>query len=192
MMKKIMLLSALAILLCFAPAMAQEGPYAGVGLDYVNITSAADPYFDTIDPAVGLDIRFGYNFGQVALEGNFIVSSHHDDFPGFSDGDFFGFSIDLKVFFTQPRDPNQFYFLAGVGGYSFDQHDNIGNSFSLDGPGFDLGLGFEHYFNPQVSLDVRGVYRFISYDLKQNGFLVATSVNGDTFTLGTALNFHFW
>jgi opacity protein-like surface antigen len=191
-MKKMILLSALAVLLCFTPAMAKEGPYVGMGLAYVNITSAADPYFDTIDPAIGLDMRVGYNFGAIALEGNFILSTHDDDFPGFSSGDFSGASIDLRVFFTHPRDPTQVYFLAGVGAYSFKQIDNFfGDAYTLEGPGFDLGLGFEHFFNQQVALDVRGVYRFINYDLEINGITVDTNVNGDTFTLGVALNFHF-
>lgn len=191
-MKKIIFLSALAMLFCFTPAMAKEGPYLGVGLTYVNITDSADPYFETVDPAIGLELRVGYNFGAVALEGNFIVSNHDDDFPGFSNGDFSGVSMDLRVFFTHPQDPTQVYFLVGVGAYSFEQTDNFtGDIYEFDGPGFDLGLGFEHFFNPQVALDVRGVYRFINYDSDINGFTVATDVDGDTFTLGVALNFHF-
>lgn len=188
-MKKVIFLVAMAILFCFSPAMAKVGPYVGAGLNYVNITSAADPFFDTVDPALGVDVRFGYNFGMIAVEGNFIFSSHHDSFPGASNGDFFGFSVDAR-FFLNPLSPNQVYFLAGVGGYSFHEN-NLGISDHFDGPGFDLGLGFEHYFNPQLSLDLRGVYRFISYDWEQNGFTIATGVNGDTFTLGAALNFHF-
>ena len=191
-MKKILFLSALAILLFVTPAMAKQGPYVGIGLTYVDITSMADPYFDTVDPSLGLELRFGYNFGQVALEGNFIGSTHHDSFPGFSDGDFFGWSIDLRVFLLPLPEPNQVYLLFGVGGYEFSQNDNFtGEHFDLTGPGFNLGMGFEHYFNPQVSIDVRGVYRFINYDEEINGFTVDTNVNGDTFTLGAAVNFHF-
>jgi len=84
------------------------------------------------------------------------------------------------------------YFLAGVGWYSFDETDIGGNDHELEGGGFDLGMGFEHYFTPQVALDVRGVYRFISYDYDINGVRFANNINGDTFTLGTALNYHFW
>ena len=62
---------------------------------------------------------------------------------------------------------------------------------AMSGPGLNLGMGFEHYFNQQVSIDVRGVYRFINYNLYINGFNVATNINGDTFTLGVALNYHF-
>ncbi len=189
-MKKILFLSVLAILLSFTPAMARQGPYVGVGLTYVNITSMADPYFDTVDPALGYEFRFGYNFGPMAIEGNFIGSTHHDSFPGFSDGDFWGWSLDFR-FFLLPE-PNQLYLLLGVGGYEFSQNDNFtGEHFDLTGPGFNLGMGFEHYFNPQVSIDVRGVYRFINYDEEINGFTVDTNVNGDTFTLGAAVNFHF-
>ncbi|HEX9136228.1 MAG TPA: porin family protein [Nitrospirota bacterium] len=189
-MKKIFLLSALAILLCVTPAMARQGPYVGVGFTYVDITSMADPYFDTVDPALGYEFRFGYNFGPMAIEGNFIGSTHHDSFPGFSDGDLWGWSLDFR-FFLLPE-PNQLYLLLGVGGYEFSQNDNFtGEHFDLTGPGFNLGMGFEHYFNPQVSIDLRGVYRFINYDEEINGFTVDTNVNGDTFTLGVAVNFHF-
>jgi opacity protein-like surface antigen len=192
-MKKIIFLSALAILLCSTPAMAGVGPYVGIGPTYVVITSAADPYFDTVDSAIGLELRFGYNFGPMALEGNFITSRHHDSFPGFGNGDFNGFSLDLRVFLLPLPQPNQLYLLLGVGGYTFDQTDNVtGEHFEFSGPGFNLGMGFEHYFNPQVSIDVRGVYRFINYDEDINGFTIATNVNGDTFTLGATLNFHFY
>jgi hypothetical protein len=192
-MKKIFFLSALAILLWFTTAMAGVGPYVGIGPTYVDITSAADPYFDTIDPALGLELRFGYNFGPMALEGNFIGSTHHDSFPGFSHGDFTGWSFDLRIFLFPLPQPNQLYLLFGVGGYTFSQTDNFtGNHYELSGPGFNLGMGFEHYFNQQVSIDVRGVYRFIDYNLDINGFTVDTNVNGDTFTLGVALNFHFY
>jgi len=191
-MKKLVFFSALAILLSFSSAMAKEGPYVGVGLTYVDITSAADSYFDTVDPAVGLELRFGYNFGPIALEGNFIGSNHDDSFPGFSHGNFYGWSIDLRVFLFPPPEPNQLYLLFGVGGYTFEETNNVtGDQYQLSGPGFNLGMGFEHYFNQLVSIDVRGVYRFINYNLDINGFNVATNVNGDTFTLGVALNFHF-
>ncbi|HUI68293.1 MAG TPA: porin family protein [Nitrospirota bacterium] len=191
-MKKVLLFSALAILLCFTPAMAKEGPYVGVGLTYVNITSAADSYFDTVDPALGLELRFGYNFGPMALEGNFIGSNHEDHYPGFSSGDLTGWSIDLRLFLFPRPQPNQLYLLMGVGGYTFKETYNVtGDQYRFSGPGFNFGMGFEYFLNEQVAIDVRGVYRFINYNLDINGFNVATNVNGDTFTLGLALNFHF-
>ncbi len=190
-MKKLLVLTALSVALIATPAMAKEGPYLGVGLTYVNITKAADPTFDTVDPAVGLELRVGYNFGSVALEGNFIGSTHEEDLPGFSDGDFRGASIDLRLSFTQPHDPTQVYGLVGLGAYSFEETDIGGNDHKFEGGGFDLGLGFEHFFNEQVALDVRGVYRFINYDYDINGVQAANDIDGDTFTLGAALNFHF-
>lgn len=191
-MKKVIFLSALAILLFSTPAMAKVGPYVGIGLTYVDITNMADHYFDTVDPSLGLELRFGYDFGPMALEGNFIGSTHHDSFPGFSDGNFYEWSIDLRVFLFPLPQPNQLYLLFGVGGYTFHQTDNVtGEHFDFSGPGFNLGIGFEHYFNPQLSIDVRGVYRFIDYDEDINGFHFNSSVNGDTFTLGVGFNFHF-
>jgi hypothetical protein len=190
-MKKILILVALVLGLVASPAMAKEGPYLGAGLTYVNITSS-EPGFETIDPAVGLELRVGYSFGSIALEGNLISSSHNDTVPGYSDADFAGLSIDLRVSLSQENDPTQVYFLAGLGSYAFEETDEfLGIDYELTGGGVNLGVGFEHFFNEQVALDVRGVYRFINYDVEENGVETATGVDGDTFTVGAALNLHF-
>jgi hypothetical protein len=190
-MKKLLLFAILAVVFIATPVMAKEGPYMGVGLTYVNIASG-DPYFDTIDPATGLELRVGFNMGSIAIEGNFIGSTHPDSFPGFSDGDFKGASVDLRISFSQEQDPTQVYLLAGLGAYTFDQTDSFtGDDYEFTGSGVNLGVGFEHFFNQQVAFDLRGVYRIITYDEEVNGFLVATGVDGDTFTLGAALNLHF-
>jgi opacity protein-like surface antigen len=188
-MKKFLVLAVLALALVATPAMAKEGPYVGIGLTYVNI--GGDSWFDTIDPATGLELRVGYNFGSIALEGNFIGSTHEDSLPGYSDGDFRGASIDLRISFSQQNEPTQVYALVGLGAYSFEQTDIAGNDWEFEGGGFNLGIGFEHFFNEQVAIDVRGVYRFINYDLDQNGVQAATDLDGDTFTLGVGLNLHF-
>ncbi len=183
-MKKLLVLAVLAMALIASPAMAKEGPYLGIGLTHVNI--GGDDWFDTVEPAVGLELRFGYNFGSIALEGNLISSSHNDTAAGWSDGDFRALSIDLRLSFSQEHDPTQVYFSAGLGAYSFDQ-EPLGE---LTGNGFNLGAGVEHFFNEQVALDLRGVYRFIDYD-ELEGFTVSPSLDGNTFTLGAALNLHF-
>lgn len=192
-MKKHVLIWMLAGALAFiaAPAMAKEGPYLGVGFTYVNMVGS-DPFFDTVDSAIGLELRLGYSLGSIAFEGNLIGSTHDDSIVGFSDGDFTGASIDLRFSFSQLYDPTQVYLLVGLGAYSFEQTDALfGDTYELEGPGFNLGIGFEHFFNEQVAFDIRGVYRFIDYDLNINGFQFASGVDGDTFTLGAALNLHF-
>ena len=183
-MKKFLVLALLAVALIATPAMAKEGPYVGIGLTYVNI--GGDSWFDTVEPATGLELRLGYNFGSIALEGNLIGSTHNDTATGWSDGDFTAKSIDLRLSFSQTNDPTQVYFLAGFGAYSFDQAP----AGKLEGIGYNLGVGFEHFFNELVALDVRGVYRFIEYD-ELDGVSFSPSLDGDTITLGVGLNLHF-
>lgn len=191
-MKKVLLLSVIASFLFAAPAIAQqEGPYVGFGLTYVNFLSS-DFRLDTIDPSIGLELRLGYRLRSIAFEGNFIGSTHNDDFPGFSDADFSAANFDVRFFFSQPRDYTQPYFLFGVGAYSVEQTDLVtGEFFDFEGSGLNVGIGFEHFFNQRMALDIRGVFRFIEYDLDVNGARDANNIDGDTFTLGAALNFHF-
>lgn len=190
-MKKILFLAVAAVMLIAAPAMAKEGPYIGVGLTYVGMVG--DPgYFKTVDAAMGLELRAGYSLGSIAFEGNLIGSTHQDSQPGFSDGDFKGASIDLRLSFSQEQDPTQFYLLVGLGAYKFTRTDTShSNYYELTGGGVNLGAGFEHFFNQQVAIDLRGVYRAIQYDVDKNGAPYATGIDGDAFTLGAALNLHF-
>ncbi len=119
-MKKILLLSVFAVLLGFTPAVAREGPYLGAGFSYNDPVSSD---INDIEPALGYDFKIGYNFGTFALEGSFIGSSHSDKLQGFGTADFSGFSLDARIFVFNPlSDPNQFYFLIGIGSYSIDQY----------------------------------------------------------------------
>ena len=179
-MKRLFILAVLACALIATPAMAKEGGYLGVGLFYANMT---DNDLEFLDPSIGGELRVGYSFGSIAVEGNLIKSTHDDTDPGFDDADFTGLSIDVRFSFSQLEDPNQFYFLAGLGSYEID-----GDGYELDKSGFNglnLGVGLEHWFNEQVALDIRGVLRIIEYDLPSFG-----DVDGDTFTLGVGINFH--
>jgi hypothetical protein len=197
-MKRIIISAVLAIALFTTPAMAKEGVYLGFDLGLNNMVGSGD-WFDTVDNAVGLGFKFGYNFGQVALEGELIGSSHDDDVPGFSDGDFSGFSVNLKAYLTQPRDPNQFYFLVGLGAYGFEQTDQFtAENFEFSGSGMNLGMGLEHFFNNHVALNVAGIYRIIRYDdVEINGVTfdandpLIDGENGDVFSLNLGLNFYF-
>lgn len=189
-MKKLLVLAVLAVSLIATPAMARQvGAYLGIGLTYVNIVST-HPDFETVNAAIGRELRVGYNTGSIAFEGNLISSTHPDDATGFSDGDFTGLNIDLRLSFSEVYDPSQVYFLVGLGTNSFEQTGS-GNSYKFTGSGVNIGVGVEHFFNPQVAIDIRGVYRLISYDLVIDGSTVETGIDGDTLTLGAALNLHF-
>lgn len=180
-MKKILVLAVLAVVLVAAPVMAKEGAYLGAGL-YLNEIVGDD--LDVFDPGIGLGLRFGYNFGSVALEGNFIRVDHSGD-PGVADGTFTNLSADFKIFFSQPDDSNQFYGLVGLGVYELD----LDNGNNLEGNGFNLGGGMEHYFNEQVALNLSAIYRFITYD-EVNGTSIP-DLDGDALSLEAGVNFYF-
>jgi opacity protein-like surface antigen len=175
-----------------APAFAKEGPYLGIGLLYNDPVSSDISY---LDAAIGLNVRFGYNFGPVALEANLMGSTHNDSDPGYTDADFSGVSVDLKIFLSERGDPNQVYFLVGLGGYAIEEYDPfLGTNTELQGSGFNLGAGLEHYFTPHAALNLGLTYRIIRYDeLRAFGTTGALepAVKGDTLSLEVGLNYHF-
>ncbi len=189
-MKKILSLSTLAVLLCFTPAIAkEEGPYLGAGIVY-NSPVSSD--INDIKPAPGYGFRFGYDFGPIALEANIIGSSHDDKLQGFGTADFSGFSLDARIFVSPLVDPNQVYFLVGLGSYSIDQFNpNYGDT-TLNGSGINFGAGLEHYLNDQIALNVGVLYRIIKYDeFDVGGIAYSADIKGDTLSVEAGLNFHF-
>lgn len=180
-MKKLLLFAALAVVFIATPAMAKEGPYFGGSL--VSSTITGSDLNDFYDPSGGVELRLGFSFGSIAIEGN-LLSVDQMGAAGFADADFTAATIDLRLSFSQTNDPTQVFFLAGLGTYSLEDFSG-----ELTGGGVNLGGGIEHFFNEQVALDIRGVYRFITYD-EFDGAPIA-DVNGDAFTLGVGLNLHF-
>ncbi len=184
--------------------MARQGVYLGGGLQY-NIPQSSD--FSYLNPAVGLDFKFGFNFGPVAIEFNFMGSNHDETSPGFGNADFSGFSFDFRFFLPPYGNPNQFYLLAGFGSYylnGFDPFATVSTSSGVvlppgqfvnyEGYGFDLGAGLEHYLNPYVSLNFGLIYRFITYDQAEIGgiwYSVSPTLNGDMLSIEFGLNYHF-
>lgn len=183
-MKKLLVLAVLTAALIATPATAREGVYLGADLVY-NTIQGSD--FDYYDPAGGLEIKVGYNFGSIAIEGNIFKSTHSA--AGYMDVDFSGASVDARISFSQTNDPNQVYVLIGLGAYTIEDP-----SAKLTGSGFNLGVGIEHFFNQQVALNLAGIYRFISYDEIESGgvtYPLSPEADGDAFTLAVGLNLYF-
>lgn len=180
-MKKLLLFAVLAVVFIATPAMAKEGPYVGGSFVYSHATGSDIDY--GLDDSTGLELRIGHSFGSIAVEGN-ILSVNQTGAPGYYDADFNGVTVDLRVSFSQAHEPSQVYVLAGLGAYSLETPIQ-----DFEGSGFNLGVGIEHFFNEQVALDIRGVYRFIDYD-EVNGF-TGYNVDGDMLTIGVGLNLHF-
>lgn len=191
-MKKIVIFSAAVVLLFSVPAFAQPGPFVGVGLLY-NYHQGSDIKY--LDPGFGLNLRFGYNFGVVALEAGLMKSNHEDTDPGYSDADFEAFTLDLKIFLSREYDRNQFYFLVGAGSYSIDEFDPYeGADTQLSGGGWNLGAGLEHFVNSNVGLNFGVTYRFIRYDEFEIGgfdFFLRPREDGDVLTIDAGINYHF-
>ncbi len=180
------------VFLFFAPAVAQPGPYLGVGVVYNN-PQGSDIKF--LDPGFGLNLRFGYNFGLIALEGNLMGSNHEDTDPGFSDADFNAFIVDLKVFLSRQYSPNQFYLLVGAGSYWIDEFDPFeGADTELSGGGWNVGAGLERFVNSNLALNFGITYHFIRYDeFEINGFdfSLRPEEDGDMLTLEAGIIYHF-
>ncbi len=190
-MKKILLITVLSYLLVASPAMAKEGFYLGAGLTRDQMLSSD---LRSLDPAVGLDIKVGYNFGSFALEGNILGSDHGDTRPGFGDADFSGLSIDFRIPLFQAAQENKVYVVAGLAGYTLKEHDPALGEVKYTGGGLDLGAGVEHYFNPNVAFNLAVIYRTINYDKKESqGTTVSLSpkINGDVLTVEVGLNYYF-
>lgn len=190
--KKILFLAAVTAILISTPAMANDGFYLGVGAAYNTFLSSE--INNVLDPAFGPTLRLGYNFGPIAIEGNFIGSGHDDAAPGYENGNFIGLSADLKFFLSQAHEPNQFYFLAGLGSYMLSRDDLFYGFIDNTGTGYNLGAGMERNFTEHVTLDLGAVYRFIQYDEED---ILGTKtpldpkINGNTFSLTVGLNYVF-
>jgi opacity protein-like surface antigen len=189
-MKNYLVLAVLAVALIATPAMAKEGVYFGAGLAYDNIVGSD---LNNWDAGGGLNLKFGYNFGSIALEGDWFKTAHSGK-PGYVDADLSGVSLNVRVSFSQTNDPNQVYLLAGLGAFKleFDRPDALGIT-EITGQGVNLGVGVEHYFNEQVALNVGLIYRIITYDEAKDslGTFSISDQNGDTFSLNAGLNFYF-
>ena len=191
-MKRALFIVALVSLVAAGTVQANEGIYAGAGFVY-NRTQSSD--IDFINSATGLDLKAGYNFGPVALEVNLIGSKHAGRKVGYGDTNFGGMSIDLRVPFSQPGQPNQFYVLTGLGGYSLKGYDpTAASEVKYSGGGFDLGAGVEHFFNQHLAFNLAGIYRAIQYDKKEvqgNTVTLSPKINGDILSVEAGVVYYF-
>ena len=189
-MKKLLLFAVLAVVFIATPVMAKEGPYFGVGLAYDSIVGSD---LDNWDAGGGLNLKFGYNFGSIALEGDWFKTEHKGD-PGYVDADLSGLSINLRISFSETNDPTQVYILAGLGAFrlEFAEPDAFGIT-DLTGSVVNFGAGIEHYFNQQVALNLGLTYRIITYDEAEDAFgtFSIADQNGDTLSLNAGLNLYF-
>lgn len=147
-----------------------------------------------LDPAVGLDIKIGYNFGSFALEGNLLGSTHIDPRPGFGDADFGGLSIDFRIPFSPATQTNQVYVLVGLSGYSIKVRDPVAGDVKYSGGGVNLGAGVEHYFNERLAFNLAAIYRSVKYEKKESqGTTITLSpkINGDVLSVEAGLNYYF-
>jgi opacity protein-like surface antigen len=192
-MKKMLVFFVGAILLaCSAVMAAEKGVYLGAGLFYNKMLSHD---FSYLDSAVGLDLRVGYNFGPVMLEGNLLGSTHDDGRSGYDTASFGGLTIDVKVPFLKPDRLNQPYLLVGLAGYSLTEKDpTTGSDVKLSGGGYDFGLGVEHRFNEHLALNLAAIYRGIKYDKSETGGTTTKlpeKLNGNTRSVDVSLNYYF-
>ena len=122
-------------------------------------------------------------------------SNHEDTDPGFGSADFNGFTLNLRVFVSPVVDPNQFYFLVGLGSYSVEEYNPFeGADTTLEGGGWNFGAGLERFLNRNLALNLGFIYRFIRYDeIEINGFSfpLDPDVDGDTFSIEAGIHYYF-
>ena len=62
------------------------------------------------------------------------------------------------------------------------------------GTGYNLGMGADYYVNPNVSLGVGLIQKFITYDRIEKSsapFVLLKNPNGDTTSLRFDISYHF-
>jgi Outer membrane protein beta-barrel domain len=189
-MKKILLLAVVAVMFIATPVMAREGWFVGAGLAFDNIVGSD---LNNYEAGGGLNFKLGYKFDAIAVEGDWFQTSHTGK-TGYTDADLSGLNINLRVSFSQPDDPSQVYLLAGLGAYLLEfKQPTFSGITELHGSGVNLGVGVEHYFNPQVALNLGLIYRIINYDEAEDAFgtFSISDMNGDTVSLNAGLNLYF-
>jgi hypothetical protein len=88
------------------------------------------------------------------------VSFFNDPSPGRSDGSSQLYSVDAEFGFRIPAGRFEPYFVM-AGGYSrfggFDDAiQGVGRGLNIDGANLRLGLGFDYFVSPNISIGVRG------------------------------------
>ncbi len=219
-MKKILLVVALSGFMISgmtSPVLAKEGFYAGLEIPYNTIGGDFD-----IDSALGYGALLGIGFSPaLSLELSYLASKHNAKWLGVSrDVHYSVISVDGKYSFRTAK-PTQPYIVFGLGLHRFvidlpsvkpevttycgdfiflQGCDTVttspGGNGDLTGVGLgvNLGLGVDHYLNPNFSVGTGLTYRIVNYTLwtsspateEKPGVL---NGNGYSFSLNTAYHF---
>lgn len=173
-----------------------EGLY--VGLDLVVNVPEQDLRgdFAEVDPGNGFDVKLGYRFPiPFAVEIEFGASGHMVDNEDAGIG---FFVIDLRYFpFVFSDRPLYPYIRAGVGAYALvieGVRDGSGrrDDLELTGNGFDVGVGFDFYVAPEVSIGVGLTQRFVKYDeMDYLDIELLKDVKGAMTSLNVGVQYHF-
>lgn len=176
----------------------KDGLYVGVDL-VVNVPEQdLDGDFAEIDPGSGLDVKLGYRFPiRLALEVEWGVSGHMAEDE---DAAIAFFVLNLRYFpfiFSLSDLPLYSYIRVGYGGYALvidGVRDGTGrrDDLELTGNGLDVGIGFDLYLRPEVSLGVGVTQRFVKYDeLDYLDFELTEDVKGAMTSLNFGVQYHF-
>jgi hypothetical protein len=183
-MRKIALLTVLAVVFLVCPAFAEDrhdGFYAGAGLVYNDFTGD----IDLLDAGVGWDVKTGYNFGWVAVEAN-MFKSNHDHLEASVDYEMQGIVLNLKAYFISPEKAVRGYLSIGYGDYELDG----GGFLNYQGSGFHIGPGLEVFLNNDLALNFSILHRDIEYD-KFKTPMPGGAIDGSTLSSQLGLNFYF-
>ena len=195
-MKKLLVI--LGFLLITESAFANDGLYLGAGL-MVDHYAALGPLY----MVPGGNLKIGYDFGFIAIEGNIMQDTHGDKLFGY-DAQTQGFSgnakldgksVDIRIPLTPSDRQKYVYGLFGVGEYTLVGPDpTIQERVKYSGLGFNLGLGFERYISQHVAFNLAAIYRTVRFDKKESLGITTTlspKLSDDLLSVEIGFNYHF-
>ncbi len=208
-----LLIAAVAMFLGTSEAEAKEGFYVGLGAAYNTIWGDFDGHaglqsgteviiLPDINNALGIDILGGYGINDTwSIELNFMSSGHSGTWQGLSgDVSYNSFSINGKYSFTSSNRV-QPYLLFGISsnvllikkGATDTSTGEVADA-TLSGPGVNAGVGIDDYLNPNVSLNLGIMYRYVNYT-KAEGVhgsgTISGGLNGSGFSFVLTTAYHF-
>ncbi|TAK00849.1 MAG: hypothetical protein EPO39_15250 [Candidatus Manganitrophaceae bacterium] len=175
---------------------AKSGLYVGADLVFNVPEQDLQGDFADVDPGAGFDVKLGYRFSiPLAIEVEWGGTGHK---VGDVDAGIGFLVIDLRYFpFVFSDRPLYPYVRVGVGGYALvidNLRDPSGrrDDLKLTGGGVDVGVGFDYFLTPEVTLGVEITQRFVKYDdLDYLDAKLVEDVKGAMTSLNGGLQYHF-
>jgi predicted porin len=172
------LMSLTAVLLLFvaASAVAKEGFYLGVNVQFNDISGGINSP-ETVNSGNGRGLRGGFGLNQnFAIEVGIWKTKH----TPINAANLEAGTLDLKISFPLSGSNIEPYLLVGAGRYTIEQ-----NRISSDGKGGRIGIGIEIYLFPALSLNVGFTHNKVTFTNSEQ------DIGGTITTTDFGMTYHF-